>query len=186
MDGGDWRARQDQSVAVGQVQDHHADNRFVDDVVSSQFARHPHLQARRGVDCHRGGADAMVDDSLFAPGMARAAGQLAAVANLEIAPQFKALAACCAEFSLTPGGTRSEEHTSELQSPDHLVCRLLLEKKKSYYSYDAHNAEWARCCIEMKSDLAYVRAPRKRYGQKPTYFQAGDEAGGRTGQGERV
>src|SRR5258708_24871829 len=31
------------------------------------------------------------------------------------------------EFSIC---TRSEEHTSELQSPDHLVCRLLLEKKK--------------------------------------------------------
>src|SRR5947208_6080074 len=28
------------------------------------------------------------------------------------------------------GVPRSEEHTSELQSPDHLVCRLLLEKKK--------------------------------------------------------
>src|SRR5258708_36992576 len=28
---------------------------------------------------------------------------------------------------------RSEEHTSELQSPDHLVCRLLLEKKKNDY-----------------------------------------------------
>src|SRR5258708_29351001 len=28
------------------------------------------------------------------------------------------------------GWPRSEEHTSELQSPDHLVCRLLLEKKK--------------------------------------------------------
>src|SRR5258708_29938447 len=28
--------------------------------------------------------------------------------------------------------SRSEEHTSELQSPDHLVCRLLLEKKKHY------------------------------------------------------
>src|SRR5258708_14470303 len=27
---------------------------------------------------------------------------------------------------------RSEEHTSELQSPDHLVCPLLLEKKKFY------------------------------------------------------
>src|SRR5258708_10009156 len=27
--------------------------------------------------------------------------------------------------------SRSEEHTSELQSPDHLVCRLLLEKKKA-------------------------------------------------------
>src|SRR5258708_36252593 len=35
--------------------------------------------------------------------------------------------------SLDLGGRRiirSEEHTSELQSPDHLVCRLLLEKKK--------------------------------------------------------
>src|SRR5258708_15243263 len=29
------------------------------------------------------------------------------------------------------GQRRSEEHTSELQSPDHLVCRLLLEKKNS-------------------------------------------------------
>src|SRR5258708_20629072 len=29
---------------------------------------------------------------------------------------------------------RSEEHTSELQSPDHLVCRLLLEKKKIHKS----------------------------------------------------
>src|SRR5258708_27520711 len=29
-----------------------------------------------------------------------------------------------------PAERRSEEHTSELQSPDHLVCRLLLEKKK--------------------------------------------------------
>src|SRR5258708_30931463 len=30
---------------------------------------------------------------------------------------------------------RSEEHTSELQSPDHLVCRLLLEKKKNGDKY---------------------------------------------------
>src|SRR5258708_29850483 len=30
---------------------------------------------------------------------------------------------------------RSEEHTSELQSPDHLVCRLLLEKKKKRTCY---------------------------------------------------
>src|SRR5258708_27639834 len=30
---------------------------------------------------------------------------------------------------------RSEEHTSELQSPDHLVCRLLLEKKKMIIQY---------------------------------------------------
>src|SRR5574344_2886736 len=33
------------------------------------------------------------------------------------------------EFQV-PYRDRSEEHTSELQSPDHLVCRLLLEKKK--------------------------------------------------------
>src|SRR5207244_11352948 len=44
----------------------------------------------------------------------------------------------CASSSLRSWGcsvqrdllARSEEHTSELQSPDHLVCRLLLEKKK--------------------------------------------------------
>src|SRR5258708_12383808 len=32
-----------------------------------------------------------------------------------------------------PQGERSEEHTSELQSPDHLSCRLLLEKKNIPY-----------------------------------------------------
>src|SRR5687768_18208958 len=32
-------------------------------------------------------------------------------------------------------GYRSEEHTSELQSRLHLVCRLLLEKKKKYNNY---------------------------------------------------
>src|SRR5258708_30511309 len=44
-----------------------------------------------------------------------------------------------AVMQLSPGETldasrvsRSEEHTSELQSPDHLVCRLLLEKKKNH------------------------------------------------------
>src|SRR5690348_17593683 len=31
-------------------------------------------------------------------------------------------------------GDRSEEHTSELQSPVHLVCRLLLEKKNEHHS----------------------------------------------------
>src|SRR5258708_30743237 len=41
-----------------------------------------------------------------------------------------------AHFEVTVAVTdagRSEEHTSELQSPDHLVCRLLLEKKKSLH-----------------------------------------------------
>src|SRR5258708_17985782 len=35
-----------------------------------------------------------------------------------------------AALDVGAGDPRSEEHTSELQSPDHLVCRLLLEKKK--------------------------------------------------------
>src|SRR5258708_15240890 len=35
---------------------------------------------------------------------------------------------------------RSEEHTSELQSPDHLVCRLLLEKKKNTYAVAARTS----------------------------------------------
>src|SRR5207244_12523629 len=34
------------------------------------------------------------------------------------------------ESSQSGTGVRSEEHTSELQSPDHLVCRLLREKNK--------------------------------------------------------
>src|SRR3989449_8006204 len=36
-------------------------------------------------------------------------------------------------------GVRSEEHTSELQSRLHLVCRLLLEKKKNTNMTDRHN-----------------------------------------------
>src|SRR5947208_11569349 len=38
----------------------------------------------------------------------------------------------------SPRSSRSEEHTSELQSPDHLVCRLLLEKKKKH-NHDNHS-----------------------------------------------
>src|SRR5258708_25239163 len=47
--------------------------------------------------------------------------------------QAAAHAGASAVVAITESATkeiRSEEHTSELQSPDHLVCRLLLEKKK--------------------------------------------------------
>src|SRR3712207_7366040 len=40
-----------------------------------------------------------------------------------------------AEPARSPGG-RSEEHTSELQSRQYLVCRLLLEKKKTHRNYN--------------------------------------------------
>src|SRR5256885_12076632 len=45
---------------------------------------------------------------------------------------------------------RSEEHTSELQSPCNLVCRLLLEKKKtrvSDYSTDSWQNRYRMCCL---------------------------------------
>src|SRR5258708_23664500 len=46
---------------------------------------------------------------------------------------------------------RSEEHTSELQSPDHLVCRLLLEKKKveliEYHAKKRHRRSSHSLCI---------------------------------------
>src|SRR6267154_6528860 len=44
-----------------------------------------------------------------------------------------------------PSGNRSEEHTSELQSPVHLVCRLLLEKKKKLLSTLLSNICYSMC-----------------------------------------
>src|SRR5258708_23224533 len=40
---------------------------------------------------------------------------------------------------------RSEEHTSELQSPDHLVCRLLLEKKKKQVGWRRSGETHTNC-----------------------------------------
>src|SRR5437762_5375015 len=42
--------------------------------------------------------------------------------------------------ALLPGKARSEEHTSELQSPMYLVCRLLLEKKNTLPVFPAGHA----------------------------------------------
>src|SRR5256885_11526182 len=47
-----------------------------------------------------------------------------------------ALQGCGVKVVQALHGGRSEEHTSELQSPCNLVCRLLLEKKKRIMSYD--------------------------------------------------
>src|SRR5258708_16275542 len=48
---------------------------------------------------------------------------------------------------------RSEEHTSELQSPDHLVCRLLLEKKKN----TIHKCNVPTLQRHVRPDVASVR-----------------------------
>src|SRR5256885_8045905 len=47
---------------------------------------------------------------------------------------------------------RSEEHTSELQSPCNLVCRLLLEKKKKYPRARGH-------CFDIRVELAPMLMP---------------------------
>src|SRR5258706_5867765 len=44
--------------------------------------------------------------------------------------------------------SRSEEHTSELQSLTNLVCRLLLEKKKKVWFNCVHNREWTPQAVE--------------------------------------
>src|SRR5256885_7889493 len=67
-----------------------------------------------------------------------------------LAPAFFAVGRLAVDFFAAPrvaaflapasGRPRSEEHTSELQSPCNLVCRLLLEKKKknTKLAYDLH------------------------------------------------
>src|SRR5258708_25271878 len=54
--------------------------------------------------------------------------RLVALRKLHLLPAPQLLA----QSLVASGPSRSEEHTSELQSPDHLVCRLLLEKKNTY------------------------------------------------------
>src|SRR5690348_17658530 len=53
------------------------------------------------------------------------------------------LSAGDADFEL-----RSEEHTSELQSPVHLVCRLLLEKKKKKNTYTPNDTVCQACHVD--------------------------------------
>src|SRR5690625_6485838 len=54
--------------------------------------------------------------------------------------------------SSSPARTRSEEHTSELQSRGHLVCRLLLEKKKIKKKKTKINIKRERKCMTLVTD----------------------------------
>src|SRR5436305_8644142 len=69
-----------------------------------------------------------------------------------------AAAASAADPRLAAGGAaaegRSEEHTSELQSRPHLVCRLLLEKKK-------HQAE--RTNLSIYSSWLYTPCQKRKF-----------------------
>src|SRR5258708_27045183 len=64
--------------------------------------------------------------TLFRSGRIRAR----AMSTTQEVPSLPAADCACRAQRKNDNRNRSEEHTSELQSSDHLVCRLLLEKKK--------------------------------------------------------
>src|SRR5258708_24554891 len=57
---------------------------------------------------------------------------------------------------------QSEEHTSELQSPDHLVCRLLLEKKKHTSELQSPDHLVCRLLLEKKKHSSKLQAPTRQ------------------------
>src|SRR2546422_7777034 len=75
---------------------------------------------------------------------------------------YVAIATCDRQFARTskkPARTRSEEHTSELQSRLHLVCRLLLEKKKKK-KYNTWNMLTQYCHTLAKSHPIHQKTAR--------------------------
>src|SRR5437764_10766342 len=70
-------------------------------------------------------------------------------------------------YTMTASGwccERSEEHTSELQSPMYLVCRLLLEKKKRK-THVRESERWQRCG-GLNGALPQVAGNRHRAGER--------------------
>src|SRR5256885_4474560 len=61
------------------------------------------------------------------------------------------------QFAAVPRPDRSEEHTSELQSPCNLVCRLLLEKKKKTPLQIFPSCQSARGVTAMSGDQRTLR-----------------------------
>src|SRR3989442_5664650 len=66
-----------------------------------------------------------------AAGTTRSRAPGAKVGTIDELPHTTHAPSPCSTRSVRSSATRSEEHTSELQSRPHLVCRLLLEKKKN-------------------------------------------------------
>src|SRR5258707_10118892 len=77
------------------------------------------------------------------------AGRISAPLAIELGPVLLRRGLLC--FGLLRLDQRSEEHTSELQSRQYLVCRLLLEKKKKSYT-----------TIDTRSNTSSPRAPAAR------------------------
>src|SRR5256884_1435611 len=67
-----------------------------------------------------------------------------------------ATSASCSSAERITALERSEEHTSELQSRLHLVCRLLLEKKKNHYIHSKSNQICSRpSCSSLGAHVPY-------------------------------
>src|SRR2546429_4484819 len=68
--------------------------------------------------------------------------------------------ACCSRSTKSRNAvSRSEEHTSELQSRLHLVCRLLLEKKKKKSRHEriaTARRSYAQCSLDYSHNLTYL------------------------------
>src|SRR5258708_12457637 len=77
--------------------------------------------------------------------------------GIDVRPSIPIREGGTGEIIYSQAGTRSEEHTSELQSPDHLVCRLLLEKKKKY------NNTNPRTSHQFESQTPQARASKASY-----------------------
>src|SRR5256885_3641652 len=73
---------------------------------------------------------------------------------------------CAQDAAKTSPVRRSEEHTSELQSPCNLVCRLLLEKKKKTSITDKKSYTKRRAPLWTSSAASHCRrrtTPRERF-----------------------
>src|SRR5256885_3015088 len=66
----------------------------------------------------------------------------------------------CRPLACARHGRRSEEHTSELQSPCNLVCRLLLEKKNKHISPASRRIRW----LFANSDIVNAPAASRELG----------------------
>src|SRR5260221_5470102 len=64
---------------------------------------------------------------------------------------------------LGAAGSRSEEHTSELQSHSDLVCRLLLENKKHTSELQSHSDIVCRLLLEKKTHVPAIQACDETY-----------------------
>src|SRR5438552_10415885 len=82
------------------------------------------FRSRRTMDSPVRGSEVLVSTYSLRSGENQVSVTLTKGPSSPIVPTGKVL------VTFFPSAERSEEHTSELQSPDHLVCRLLLEKKK--------------------------------------------------------